>query len=181
MRPAILFALLFIASAAACAAPGNESPLKHDWRQEQGDHEIVFTSKYPAPVPFSTTGEPEARMTMEASVAPKDADLKKIMDAEIADIRSSLMIGDYMEDDGHQPDNGIVSYIEEIDGKPVAFIKYRVTGANGKELDHPRSVIHAILLKNGKVFFVHLIVLYAGHQDEVRGDQIRLVRAIIRH
>lgn len=180
MRSAVLLALL-IASAAAFGGSGAESIFKHNWRQEEGDHEILFVSKYPAPIPFSMTGEPEARMTMEATPAPKDADLQKIVQEEIVDIRQGLMIADYLEDDGHKPDNGIVSYTEEIDGEPVAFIKYRVAGANGKALDRPRSVTHAILLARGKIFFVHLIVLYAGHQDEVRGDQIRLVKAIIRH
>ncbi len=179
MRCAFLFALL-VASAAALGAPGNENSLKHDWKQEQSEGGMELVSNHPAPAAYSESGEPEATLAMEAEKAAKDATLPKILESEIADIREGLMIGDYPEEDGHKPDHGIVSYIEEIDGHPVGFIKYRVVGANGSQLDHPRTVIHAILLKDGKVYLFHLIVLYAGHQDEVRGDQMRLVKATIK-
>ncbi len=211
MRYAVLFALFFASAAvwganADSAKPAGTAPKAgtaqkedaqkekgkdddlnpvHDWREEKGQGYILFISNHPAPKPFSDTGEPEATMKMEAEPAPKNITLQKIMDSEVAGIRKDLTIGDYPEadggKDGHKPDHGIVSYIEKIDGLPVAFIKYRVTGAGGKELPHPRSVVHAILVKDDRVFFVHLIVLYAGHQEEVTGDQLRAVKAIIRN
>ncbi len=180
MRLAVFLALL-VASCAACAASGNHTELKHDWRKAQTPGVITFTSNHRAPPPFSDDGEPEARLAMEVALAPKDLTLQQIMEAEVADIRRDLSIADYQEDDGHKPDRGIVSYIERVDGHEVAFIKYRVSGAGGKPLAYPRSIHHAFLVKNGKVYYVHLMVLYAGHWDEVTGDQMRLVRAIISH
>lgn len=169
----------------ADAAPKEDLTPVHDWHEEKGEGYILFISNHPAPKPYSDTGEPEATMKMEGEPAPKNITLQKIMESEVAGIRQDLMIGDYPESeaghDSHKPDHGIVAYIEKIDGRPVAFIKYRVIGANGKELPHPRIVVHAILLKDERVYFVHLIVLYPGHIDEVTGDQLRAVKAIIRN
>ena len=44
----------------------------------------------------------------------------------------------------------------------------------------PRSVIHAIFMNKGKLYFIHFMVLFAGHQDEARADQIRLIKGVIR-
>jgi hypothetical protein len=35
------------------------------------------------------------------------------------------------------------------------------------------------LIADGYVIFFHLLVRFAWHQDEVRGDQIRLIREIL--
>lgn len=180
MRLAALAAFCVL-SIAGLGASAHAEGFKHNWRQVERDGAVTFISGYPAPAPFSETGEPEATMTMDAAKAEKGATLEGILKAEVADIREGLVIADYLEEDGHKPDRGIVSYTEEIDGQKVAFIKYRVAGNTNGLLAHPRSVIHAILLKDGMIYYVHLIVLYAGHEDEVRGDQLRLVKAIIRH
>lgn len=175
------FILLTIASFASCAAQGGQTELKHDWRKAQSPGVITFTSNHPAPPPYSNDGEPEARLAMEVAAAPDGMSLQQIMDAEVAVIRRDLAIADYGEEDGHKPDKGIVSYIEQVDGHDVAFIKYRVSGAGGRQLPYPRSIRHALLVKKGKVYYVHLMVVYADHWDEVTGDQMRLVRAIISH
>lgn len=180
MRLAAL-ATLCALSMTAWVAPAHAEDFKHNWRQEERDGAVTYISNYPAPKPFSLTGEPEATLTMDAAKAEPGQTLAGIVKAEIADIRQGLAIADYQEQDGHKPDRGIASYTEQIDGHEVAFIKYRVAGTHDARLAHPRSVIHAILLKDGMFYYVHLIVIYAGHQDEVRGDQIRLVKAIIRH
>ncbi len=177
----LLFAVAALALPAHATAPDKDTGLKHAWLQQQGKGVITYISKYPAPAPFSETGEPEATLAMSASKIEKDMTLGNIVESEIAGIRETLKIADYEDKDGHKPDNGIVSYLEEINGCQVAFIKYRVAGAGDKTLPRPRSVTHAILVKNGKAYFVHLIVIYAGHSEEVAADQIRLVKAIIRH
>lgn len=99
--------------------------------------------------------------------------------SEILNIRRKLQLAPYLEADGYQPLNNIVSCVEEIDGQKVAFIKYRTVGAKGEPRAMPRSVRRAILIKDGKLYFVHLTVLFAKHQAEVRNDQIRLVKSII--
>lgn len=62
----------------------------------------------------------------------------------------------------HHPHGGITTYIEEINGYKVGFIKYRVAGTRDHDFPLPRSVIHAMLLKDGRLYFVFSIVLYAG-------------------
>ncbi len=177
----VTFCMLFTLSMAAWGSSAQGKGLKHDWREVRGENQIQYVSNYPAPAPFSESGEPEATLTMQAGKVDQDMTLPEILKTEIADIREGLAIADYQEEDGRKPVDGIVSYIEEIDGQQVAFIKYRVAGTRKAMLAHPRSVIHAILVKKGTVFYIHLMVLYAGHQDEVRSDQIRLVKAIIKH
>jgi hypothetical protein len=84
-----------------------------------------------------------------------------------------------LEEDGHTPDRGIASYFEEIAGHKVAFIKYRTVGVAGKSQVMPRSVRHAIFIKKNKTYFVHLVVLFAEHQEEMRADQIHVIRDLI--
>jgi len=174
-------AILFILSMAACCAPAQAEGLRHNWRQGDAEGAVQFVSNYPAPEPYSATGEPEATLTMEASKVPAGMTLEDILKNELADIGDgSLVIADYVEKDGHKPDHNVVSYIEKIDGEKVAFIKYRVAGNTNGMLPEPRGVMHAILLKGGKVYFFHLIVVYPAHLDEVRADQLTMVRSMIR-
>ncbi len=172
---------LFALSLAACCASAQADGLKHNWREMETAGAVTFVSNYRAPKPFSATGEPEATLTMEASEAPAGKTLAEIVKDEVADIRDEgLIIADYAEADGHKPDNNIATYFQEIDGQQVAFIKYRIAGNTNGVLAKPRSVIHALLLKGEKLYFLHLIVVYAGHQDEVRADQVEMVRTLIR-
>jgi len=176
-------ALLAVALGAVAPAAHGEG-LLHDWRSEEGEGKVRYLSNHTAPSPYSETNEPEATLTMQVVKAPRDKTLRQILDAEIADIADAgkgLRIAAYQEQDGHQPDHGVASYIEDIDGQNVGFIKYRVGGIEKVELAAPRSVIHALMVKDGRLWYVTLIVVYPKHQDEVRADQIRLVRAIIRH
>lgn len=127
------------------------------------------------------SGEPEALLSMEAAiVSANTGSLSDVVSSEIECIRKELEIGPYLEEDGYKPEAGIVSYVEVIDGTKVAFIKYRTFGLKGKPPVMPRSVRLAILMKNDRLYFIHLTVLYAGHQEEVRADQIRLIKAILR-
>lgn len=172
---------LVLASSIALGAPQDDTKLQHGWKMHKGNGEVRFTSNHPAPVPFSTTGEPEAVLSMNAAPLPSEApSLSDVVSSEIKDIRKELEVGPYLEDDGHTPEDNIASYVEDIDGQSVAFIKYRTLGVRGKPPAMPRSVRHAIFIKNGRLYFVHLTVLYAGHQEELRDDQIRLIRSLIR-
>lgn len=171
----------FFATSIAIGAPQDDTSLKHDWKMHKGNGEVTFISKHPAPVPFSANGEPEAVLSMNAvRLSSKAPSLSEVVSSEIKDIRMELEIGPYLEEDGQKPEVNIVSYIEDIDGHAVAFIKYRTLGPKGKPSAIPRNVRHAILIKNDKLYYLHLTVLYAGHQDEVRDDQIRLIKSIIR-
>jgi formylglycine-generating enzyme required for sulfatase activity len=159
----------------------DDDRLQHDWRIEEGANGVNYASNYPAPVPFSYNGEPEATMAVESvKISGKPPVLSELVNAEINGIRKGLQIVEYLEEDGYKPQNNIVSYIEPIDGQQVAFIKYRTVGEKGGPRAMPRSIRHAIFIKDGKLHFVHLTVLFAKHQQEVRGDQIRLVKSIIR-
>ncbi len=155
--------------------------LQHDWRMEQGKDGVYFISNHPAPPPFSSNGEPEATLAIESvRISGKPPSLTEVVDSEIKSIRRELQLAEYLEDDGHKPQNNIASWVEDIDGKQVAFIKYRAAGIKGGPRVVPRTTQHAILIKNGTLHFIHLTVLFAKHQEEVRGDQIRLIKGIIR-
>ncbi len=173
-------ATLFL-SIATWGVPAHADDLKHNWREEKVEGAFKLVSNYQAGAPFSENGEPEATLTMEASKAPANASLEDIVKGEVAGIGDgSLIIGNYAEEDGHKPVNGVASYIEKINGQKVGFIKYWVDGNTNGRLPRPRSVIHAIVLKKGKLWFVSLIALNDRHQSEVRSDQLVLVKSILK-
>jgi hypothetical protein len=166
---------------AASGKSQEANTLQHNWRMKRGKDGIYYFSNHPAPPPFSSSGEPEATLAAESiSISGKPPSLSEVVDSEIKGIRKELRIAEYLEEDGHKPQNNIASWIEEIDGQPVAFIKYRTVGVNGGPRVVPRTTQHARLIKNCALHFVHLTVLFAKHQEEVRGDQIRLIKGIIR-
>ena len=155
--------------------------LQHKWHIEEGSNGVNYLSECPAPVPFSYSEEPEATLAIEAEkISGRPRILSEVVNSEIRDIRKEIQIGPYLEEDGHQAKANIASYVEEIEGQKVAFIKYRTVGVKGEPRAMPRSVRHALLIKNGKLTFVHLTVLFAKHQEEVRADQMRLIKSIIR-
>ncbi len=181
-RTQIGVALIACVFAASTVFGASREDLVHDWKMELKDGTVKFTSNHPAPFPFSTTGEPEALMTATTVKPSKEVPpLAYIVRSEIKDIREELEIAPYMEEDGHTPKGGIVSYYEEVEGQNIAFIKYRTVGEKGKQRVMPRTVRHAIFMKDDKIYYIHLIVLFAVHEEEVRGDQIRFIRNILRN
>lgn len=170
-----------ILSTGAYAGPAapvqKEDQLQHKWKVAREDGEFTLVSKYPAPVPFGTHGEPEATLAMTAEAVPPGMDtLEKVVASEIGDIRQQLHIADYAQEDGQKPVQGIATWYETIDGTRVAFIKYRADGIVGKDRVLPLTAIHSVVVRGDRIFFTHLIVRFAGHQDEVRHDQRFLIR-----
>lgn len=183
-RVAVIILGWLVLAAAAHAGPDAASPadsqLQHDWKEERHGSEINLISNHPAPVPFSMSGEPEATLGMEAAILPPGTrTLEEIVADEVKDIRKDLLLDDYEEDDGHKPVDGIATWYETIAGTRVAFIKYRAVGVVGKPPGLARTAIHSILIRGDRIMFTHLIVLYAGHQDEVRHDQRVVIRSMI--
>jgi hypothetical protein len=173
--------LILATSLAIQSSFADEIKLIHDWKETHEDGDIRFSSNHPAPFPFSTKGEPEATITISSeAVSPERKSLTKIISSEIKDIRKEIQIAEYMEEDGHKPDKDIVKYIEDIEGVKVGFIKYRAAGLIGGSSVLPRTVIHGIFIKGDMVHFVHLIVIFAGHQNEVREDQLQLIKSLIK-
>ena len=161
-------------------AGSDDYTLVHNWNLEtKRAGQITLTSEYRVTSPSSRTGEPEARLTLSVYNVTDDRTLSQFVESEISDITKNYAIGEYVEEDNFKPSNGIVSYIDEVNGYKVAFIKYRTSGLRGKRSVRPRSVIQAILVKDMKVYFVDLVIISYSHQEEVRGDQIRVVRGII--
>jgi formylglycine-generating enzyme required for sulfatase activity len=158
-----------------------DGELQHDWHIEEGKNGVNYISNHPAPVPFSYNGEPEATLATEVvTLRRTPRSVSEVVNSEIREMRKELQIAEYLEADGHRPQNNIASWVDEIEGQKVAFIKYRTVGIKGQPRVTPRTALHAILIKDGKLYSVHLTVLFARHQQEVRGDQIRLVKSIIR-
>jgi hypothetical protein len=152
--------------------------LQHDWTEVDPTH---YISNYPAPFPFSKKGEPEATLGVSlGSFSGSPPSLPEVVESEVNDLRTKLNIVEYLEKDGHKLENGIATYYEDIEGHRVGFIKYRFNGLFGKPSMLPQTVIHGITITKDKVWFVHLTVRFAGHEDEVRADQIRILKGIIR-
>lgn len=188
----VILCMLSAISMAAWGSFAQDAGLKHDWREERLEHGVTFISKHAAPAPYSDTGEPEATLTLlRGGIEHEHIPMPKMLKAEIADIRKGKAMANFLDDldgQGGKPDGDIVSYIEEIEGQPVGFIKYRVAGIGGKT--QARSVMHAILLYKGYILHCHLMVrspmqpapgqIEPGYIEEVRGDQLRALRAALK-
>jgi len=153
---------------------------KHDWDIKYLEHDIQFTSKKKAPVPFSTTGEPQALIIVGASALDKSTknDLKKIVDREIEDIKKKLSIDEYLEDDYKAEDN-FVLYFDKVDNVPIAVIKYRTNGLKGGQRIMTRSTRQILFIHNDKLWISSLIVLFAEDQVNMRSDQMTFIKAIL--
>jgi hypothetical protein len=154
---------------------------KHDWEMKYLEHEIQFASKRKAPVPFSTTGEPQALMIVGATELDKSAknDLSEIVSDEIDGIRKELYIAEYLEEDYKANDN-IVSYFDKVDNVQMAVIKYRTNGVKGKQETMPRSTRQILFIHNDKLWISSLIVLFAEDQDNMLSDQMTFIKVIIK-
>lgn len=176
---------LVLASVAHAAPPAahhkKDDGLLYHWKQVRDkDGGITLLSTYPAPVPFSLNGGPEASLGVDvAMLSPDENRLSDIVAHEVADLRKTVVLAEYMEQDGRKPDHGIAVWYETIAGTRVAFIKYRGRGVVGGPTRLPCTAIHTIFVKSNRVVFTHLIVIFAGHQDEDRRDQRRIVRTMI--
>lgn len=179
MRLARWALISILLASAPPAVGGADSPFKHDWRFEQGG--TLLISMHPAPPPFSLSGEPEATLQVEVSSLPagRAPSVQQVVKNEIEGIRSELKLAEYLEQDGHKPDRGIASWFQEVAGYRVGFIRYRAAGTAQRTLAQPWSVTHAIAVKDGHLMLFHLRVLYAGHQAEVRADQLRLIELML--
>lgn len=153
---------------------------KHNWDLKYLEHDIQFVSKKKAPIPFSTTGEPQALMIVGASGLDKSAnkDLSKIVADEIDGIRRELSIDEYLEDD-HKAKDNVVSYFDKFDSVNIAVIKYRTNGVKGGQRIMPRSTRQILFIHNDKLWISSLIVLFAEDQDNMRSDQMTFIKAII--
>ena len=176
MRIKILFLLNFW----ALGLGAQNVNFKHDWDMKYLEHDIQFTSKKKAPVPFSTTGEPQALMIVGASVLDNSTknDLNKTVTDEIDGIRQQLSIDEYLEDDFKAKDN-IVSYFDKISNVQIAVIKYRTNGVKGGRRTMPRNARQILFIHNNKLWISSLIVLFGEDQDNMRSDQMTFIKAII--
>lgn len=173
-----------ILSASAHAGPDavshEDDRFLYHWEEVHRNGKTLLASTYRAPAPFSMTGEPEATLAVDvAIISPGEDTLEGIVANEVSKLRKTVLLAEYMEEDGRKSVHGIATWYETIEGTRVAFIKYRGRGVIGEPAGLPRTAIHTIFIKTNRVVFTHLIVLFAGHQDEDRRDQRRLVRTMI--
>ncbi len=179
------FLLLAAVSAAAPGAPEGPGHFKHAWVQGPRDHGVFqMTSSYTVPIPASDRRIPEAVLGVKSRENTGKLTLNTIVEREIAAIRDNNALADYLEHDGHAPRAGVVSYVEKMHGVPVAFIKYRATGDKHSTLPPSLTLgaTRALLLKDGMVVSVDLFTmgtLALNHQQDVRADQIALIREIL--
>jgi hypothetical protein len=175
-----IFKILFLLNFWILGLNAQNVIFKHDWDMKYLEHDIQFTSKKKAPIPFSTTGEPQALMIVGASALDSSLknDFNKIIADEIIGIRKELSIDEYLEDDYKAVDN-IVSYFDNINSVKIAVIKYRTNGVKGGQIIMPRSTRQIVFIHNNKLWISSLIVLFAEDQDNMRADQMTFIKAII--
>ncbi len=154
---------------------------KHHWDVKYLEHGILFTSKNKAPIPFSKVGEPQATMNLESFKLDKSTknDLGKIVANEINGIRKELSIIEYSEDDYKAKDD-IVLYSDKVANVKIMVIKYRTNGVREAEKTIPRSARQILFIHNNKLWISSLIVLFAKDQDNMRSDQMSVIKAIIK-
>ncbi len=174
------FLILILFNIFACELIAQDNIFRHDWDFKYLEHNIQFTSKRQAPVPFSVTGEPQAIMIFGSSQLDSTSqnDLEAIVEDEIEGIRNELCIDEYLEED-YIADDNIVSYFDKIDGVRVAVIKYRTNGIKGSEKTMTRSTRHMLFIHNGLLYVSSLIVLYAEDSENMRSDQITFIKKIL--
>jgi len=153
---------------------------KHDWEIKYLENDIQFTSKKTTPLPFSTTGEPQAIMIFGASLINDSIkhDLIQIVTNEMESIKKSFIIIEYLEND-YKPIDNVVSYFEMLGSVQLAIIKYRINGEENGETIMPRSIRQIIFIHNNKLFVSSLIVLFAEDQENMRSDQMLFVSEIL--
>lgn len=170
----ILLSLLWVAVPAGWA--GNS--FEHAWSVQEVGGELKMLSKTPTPEPFPMAGGPSAVMYFDSAELKPGETLDQIVQGEIEDIKATLSIAEYLEED-HSAVEGIASYVQTIDGVKVAFIKYRSLGDKDTPTALPFTTRHAIFIKQKKIYYVHLFVFFASDQDNIRGDQLRLIKMLM--
>ena len=185
-----LVILMLCISFKAHAAPTSQDlkkvidtvPLKHAWKIQPFFDSWEFVSTFKAPIPFSMKGEAEAVMSL--AVPPEkmspEAPMAKILKDEIDGIQKELRVTEPLDmDKDHKAVNNIISYTEKMGKTEVGFLEYRIRGEKKDPPGMPRSVRQILFVKGDQLYIVTLVVLFAGHQDEVRSDQKALVKAFL--
>jgi hypothetical protein len=153
---------------------------KHAWKVQTFFDSYELLSPFTAPFPFTTKSEPEAEIIVAIppdKVSP-ETPMEKILQDQISQIQKNLRITDYLEKD-RKPVNNIVSYTQKVGSSEVGILQYRSLGEKEDPPDNPVSVKQILFVKGNQLYNVVLMVLYAGHQDEVRADQMELVKALL--
>jgi hypothetical protein len=150
--------------------------LQHEWLMNCSASQCSFKSAYKPPPPFGAKNE--AVMTVAAVPYKSGSKMDAILSSEVKSIRDSFEIDtSAAEDDGRVYNKGVATWTERIGNEDVGFIKYRAYSKNAPP-PHFFTSIHCIVLVAGQEFLVNLMSFYAGHQDEVRADQIAVVKAL---
>ncbi|MFO1519051.1 MAG: hypothetical protein U1F57_05245 [bacterium] len=184
------FVLALCLSVNAVAAPRPEDlkktidsvHFKHPWKVQPFFDSYELISTFKAPVPFSMKGEPEANIIIgipSDKAHLKDVKMAKILEEATQGLRKDLRITEYLETDGKPVDN-IVSSVEKIDGEEVGILKFRSLGEKSDPPGMPQSVRQVYFVKDGQLYNLTLLVLFAAHQNDVRADQMELVKALLK-
>lgn len=172
----ILLVLIFLISRLIA----QDIPFKHNWKMEYTEDYVKFTSLKKAPYPYSSTEEPQAIMYFNGSKLDKSAknDLVKIVADEIRRIKNELSIDTYLEDNRKAKEN-IVSYFDEIENVRIAVIKYRFNTGKVGQISMPRNTQQVLFIHKDILWVSSLIVLYEADQNNMRSDQITILKKLI--
>lgn len=173
----MILMLLLVASTVAFAAADLQTslgkvPLKHKWLKECSLTHCTYKSSYKPPVPF--TGKYEAMLSVDVYRRGKRS-MDEILNSEVSEIRKKFEIDEQMKDDDGKPtQKGIATWKENLNGKEIGYIRYRVH-ASGPQF---ASITHAIILDSEHEYNVSLYVFFAKHEDEVKSDQLAILKAL---
>lgn len=149
--------------------------LQHKWQVTCEADTCKYESRYKPPVPFQWRNE--AVMSVTAASHNRGSDLDKVIKGEVASIRKSATVIEYLDEDGRTPNQNIATWKENLGGREVGFIKYR--GRHEKfPMPNTYTAIHGIVLGSDRDFYVHLLSLYAGHYDQVIQDHLSILKTL---
>ncbi len=155
-------------------------PFKHGWKIQPFFDSYELLSPFNAPFPVTTKSEPEAEMIIATppEKIPAGTSMDKILKEQIAKVQKDLKIVEYQEKD-YTPVNNMVSYIQKIGNSDVGFLQYRSLGEKGDKDDVPVTVKQALFVKGDQLYNIVLMILYPGHLEDVKSDQLQLVKALL--
>lgn len=184
----MLFALIPVNSH---AAPPSSQDLKkiidtvhfrHAWKVQPFFDSWEFISPFKAPASVSAKGEEEAAMYVGTSSDNLEPSIEKALPGQIKKVQDEFRVIESLPSKkaAHKPVNNIVSYTEKVGDKEIGVLEYRIAGEKNDPPGPPRSLNQVFFLKGGQLYNVTLAVLFAGHEEEVRADQMELVKALLK-
>ncbi len=166
------------ADAAKADAIIDQSKLTHKWQKSTcNEVDCFLQSAYVPPVPFSLSVKHEALLSLNVckETQKRPRKMANILRDEIKTFRKGMKIVDYLETDNVPVKNNVGSWIEEMNGQEVGFIKFRMIPVEGAL---PATLVQGIVSNKDAKYCIAAIIFFAGHANEVFEDQRRIMNKL---